>query len=74
MSKGKHLYRKAELARAVRGVLELHLPVKFVRITADGQIEVEIGAAQAQDSAGGDLEHWLTKRAGGNNARSPEGH
>ena len=51
MSKGKHLYRKAELARAVRGVLELHLPVKLVRITADGQIEVEIGAAQAQDSA-----------------------
>jgi hypothetical protein len=51
MSKGKHLFKKTELARVVRGVQELDLPVKCVRITADGQIEVEIGASQAQDSA-----------------------
>ena len=51
MSRGRHLFKKTELAREVKGVQELDLPVKCVRISADGQIEVEIGAAQAQDSA-----------------------
>jgi hypothetical protein len=51
MSKGRHLFKKTDLARVVRGVRELDLPVKCVRITADGQIEVEIGASQAQASA-----------------------
>jgi hypothetical protein len=51
MSKGRHLFKRTDLIRVVRGVQELDLPVKCVRITADGQIEVEVGASQAQDSA-----------------------
>jgi hypothetical protein len=51
MSRGNHLFKKTTLVRAVRGVQESGLPVKCVRIAADGQIEVEIGAPQAQDSA-----------------------
>ena len=51
MSKGKHLFKKTELARAVRGVQELRLPVKCVRVTSEGDIELEIGAPQLKDSA-----------------------
>ena len=54
MSKGKYRFKKTDLARAVRGVQELHLPVKCVRIAADGQIEVEIGAAQAPEIVAAD--------------------
>jgi hypothetical protein len=43
MSKGRHLFKRTDLIRAVKGVQELDLPVRCVRITADGQIEVEIG-------------------------------
>jgi hypothetical protein len=43
MSKGKYRFKKTDLTRAVKGVQELDLPVKCVRITADGQIEVEVG-------------------------------
>jgi hypothetical protein len=50
MSKGKHLFKKTDLARAVRGAQELDLPVTRVRITSGGDIELEIGAQRAQDS------------------------
>ena len=51
MSKGKYTFKKCDLARVVKGVQELDLPVKCVRITADGQIEVEVGAARAAEIA-----------------------
>jgi hypothetical protein len=58
MSKGRHLFKKTDLARVVKGVQELDLSVKCVRITADGQIEVEVGAAQAEAQQAGEWQDW----------------
>jgi hypothetical protein len=51
LSKGKYRFKKTDLTRAVRGVQELQLPVKCVRVTSEGDIELEIGAPQLKDSA-----------------------
>ena len=48
MSKGKHLFKKTDLARAIRGAQELDLPVRSIRISNEGNIELEIGAQRPQ--------------------------
>jgi hypothetical protein len=62
MSKGRHLFKKTDLARAVRGAQELDLPVTRVRITSEGDIELEIGAPQLKDSA---TDEWKGRRDDG---------
>jgi hypothetical protein len=44
MSRGKHPFKKTDLARGIQGVREQGLTVRCVRFTADG-FEVEIETA-----------------------------
>jgi hypothetical protein len=66
MSKGRQAFRRTDLLRAIRAVRDAGLPVSAVRISPQGEIEVETAKIQAQDSAS-DLDRWLEK--GANHAR-----
>jgi hypothetical protein len=68
MSKGRQAFRRTDVLRAIRAVRDAGLPVSAVRISPQGEIEVETAKAQAQDSAT-DLERWLEGR-GANHARA----
>ena len=68
MSKCRQTFRRSDVTRAIKAVTEAGLTISAVRISPQGQIEVETGKAQAQDSAG-DLERWLANRAGADHAR-----
>jgi len=68
MSKCRHVFRRRDVVRAIRAVTDAGISVSAVRISPQGQIEVETAKGQAQDSAS-DLEHWLANRAGANHAR-----
>ena len=47
MSKAKHIFRKAELTRACRAVSDAGLGVSKVKITLQGEIEIETGPPTA---------------------------
>jgi hypothetical protein len=68
MPKARQIFRRADVMRALRAVRDAGLPVSAVRISPQGEIEVETAKMQAQDSAT-DLERWLEGR-GANHARS----
>lgn len=67
MSKSRQVFRRTDVLRAIKAVKDAELPVSAVRISPQGEIEVETIKAQAQDSAT-DLESWLAGR-GSNHAR-----
>jgi hypothetical protein len=71
MPKGKQSFRRTDVIRAVRAVKDVGLIVSAVRFSPQGEIVVETGRVQAQDSAS-DLERWLAGRA--NHAHSSKGH
>ena len=62
MSKGRHSFRRGDVTRAIKAVADAGLTVSAVRISPQGQIEVETVKAQAQD-LGSDLDKWLEGRA-----------
>jgi hypothetical protein len=61
MSKGQWAFRPAVLTRAIKGVTDAGLSVSAVRISPQGQIEIETETQRKQDS-GSDLDNWLVKR------------
>jgi len=63
MSKARQSFRRTDILRAIKAVTDSGLTVSAVRISPQGQIEVETIKAQAQDS-GSDLDRWLEGRAG----------
>jgi hypothetical protein len=67
MSKGRQIFRRRDVLRAIRAVKDAGLGISGVRISPQGEIQVETAATRAQDSAS-DLERWLAKR-GANHAR-----
>jgi len=66
MPKARQSSRRTDIMRAIKAVKDSGLSVSMVRISPQGQIEIET-ALQAQDSAT-DLERWL-ERKGANHAR-----
>jgi hypothetical protein len=62
MPKARQFFRRTDVVRAIKAVTEAGLTVSTVRISPQGQIEVETLKAQAQDS-GTDLDKWLKGRA-----------
>ena len=72
MSKGRQVFRRRDVMRAIRAVTDSGLVVSGVRISPQGEIEVETGKTPAQDSAS-DLERWLANR-GANHARPSQRH
>jgi|RhiMetdeSRZDD1v2_1073273.scaffolds.fasta_scaffold4848091_1 hypothetical protein len=66
-SRVAQIFRLTDVLRAIKAVKDAGLPVSAVRISPQGEIEVETLATRAQDSAG-DLERWLADR-GANYAR-----
>jgi hypothetical protein len=70
MSRVAQKFRRREVERAIKAVKAQGLPVSAVRITAQGQIEVE--TARVADSVT-DLDSWLAKK-GRDHADSSEGH
>jgi hypothetical protein len=71
MSKNQQVFRRREVIRAIKAVRDAGLLVSAVRISPQGQIEVETANIQAQDSAS-DLERWLEGREA--NARPSQRH
>ena len=71
MPKDRQTFRRREVTRAIRAVRDAGLSVLAVRISPQGEIEVETAKAQAQDSTS-DLDHWIATRE--NHARASEGH
>ena len=67
MSKSRQAFRRTDVLRAINAVKDAGLPISAVRISPQGEIEVETAKTQAQDSAT-DLERWLDSR-GPNHAR-----
>jgi hypothetical protein len=65
--KSRQIFRRTDVLRAIKAVTDAGLPVSAVRISPQGEIEVETVKIQAQDSAT-DLECWLATR-GANHAR-----
>ena len=72
MSKSRQVFRRRDVMRAIRAVTDSGLVVTGVRISPQGEIEVETAKTRAQDSAS-DLERWLASR-GSNNARPSQRH
>jgi hypothetical protein len=69
MSKGRWAFRPAVLKRAIKTARDAGLSVTTIRINPQGQIEIETGKAQVQDSST-DLDSWLANRAGADHACS----
>jgi len=67
MSKERQIFRRRDVMRAVKAVQDCGLTVSGVRISPQGEIEVETAKIQAQDSAT-DLERWIARR-GASHAR-----
>ena len=67
MSKSWQAFRRTDVLHAINAVKDAGLPISAVRISPQGEIEVETAKTQAQDSAT-DLERWLDSR-GPNHAR-----
>jgi hypothetical protein len=67
MPRNKQIFRRTDLTRAIKAVRDAGLSVSAVRISPQGQIEIETAKAQAQDSVT-DLERWLARK-GANHAR-----
>ena len=63
----RQLFRRTDIMRGIRAVIDSGLSVSMVRISPQGQIEIETAKAQAQDSVT-DLERWLVRK-GANHAR-----
>jgi len=70
MSKGQWAFRPAALTRVIKTIIDAGLSVSAVRISPQGQIEIETGTRPAQDSTS-DLDGWLAKR-GGDRAHSTQ--
>ena len=68
MPKERQIFRRRDLMRAVKAVTDCGLIVSGVRISPQGEIEVETARVQAQDLAT-DLERWLKGR-GASHARA----
>ena len=71
MSKARQTFRRNEVMRAIKAVRDAGLSVLAVRISPQGEIEVETAKTQAQDSAS-DLDRWIATKE--NHARASEGH
>ena len=67
MPKARQTFRRIEIMRGIKAVIDSGLSVSMVRISPQGQIEIETGGAQVQDSTT-DLERWLARK-GANHAR-----
>ena len=67
MPKERQNFRRRDLMRAVKAVRDCGLTISGVRISPQGQIEVETVKGPAQDSS--DLDCWLAAR-GSKHARS----
>ena len=61
MSKARQTFRRTDLTRAIEAVRRAGLSISAVRISLQGQIEVETGKASAQDSAS-DLDRGLANK------------
>lgn len=61
MPKERQYFRRRDLMRAVRAVRDCGLTISGLRISPQGQIEVETARDPAQDSSS-DLEHWLASK------------
>jgi len=61
MSKGNWAFRPKNITRAVKAVRDAGLTVSGVRISPQGEIDIETGGPTPHDSAK-DLERWLAKR------------
>jgi len=67
MPKARQTFRRTDVMRGVKAVIDSGLSVSMVRISPQGQIEIETGTTQVQDSTT-DLERWLARK-GANHAR-----
>lgn len=61
MSKGRHMFRRTDLMRAVQAVKDTGLSIGEARITPDGSISIVTTQPQARPA--NELDAWIAKDA-----------
>jgi hypothetical protein len=68
MSRARSTFRQRDVTAALKAVVAAGVPVRSIKISAEGHIEVVIGRSPAQDFSPTDRNEWDDDLNGGSQA------